>query len=102
MEKFLLLLMITSTLTTLTTEALKKLLDEAGKKYNSNILAAISALALSVLVGVGYVIIYKYPITPATWVYGVALLFLSFLCATLGFDKVYRTIREIVVKDVVE
>ena len=95
MEKFLLMLVIVSSITTLTTEAEKKLLDEAGKRYNSNILAAITSVALSILVGIGYVIIMEMKVTPTTLVYGFALVFLSFLCATTEYDKVIRTIKDI-------
>ena len=44
-----------SALTTLTVEAIKKLLDEQGKTYKPNLLAAIVAVSLSVFVIFGYI-----------------------------------------------
>ena len=56
LEYFLLLLMIVSIFTGLVTEGIKKLLEESKKTYKANFLAGGVAVALSLLVGVGYII----------------------------------------------
>ena len=88
-ETFLTGLMIISGLTGLVTEAVKKILDEHGVKHvASNTLAGIVAAVLSVLIGVGYVIIAAIPFTAQIVVCLVALMLLSWLCAMVGYDKV--------------
>lgn len=94
-EVILIGLLIVSTLTGLTTEAIKKLLDEAGKSYRSNMLAGCVSLVLSLAIGIGYVMV-----TDMSWgspviVCLVALVFLSWLCSMVGYDKVIQTISQI-------
>lgn len=93
-EIMLMVLLIVSILTGLATEAIKKLLDEHGKTYYSNMLAGCCALVLSVAVGIGYMIL-----TGTAWndkmaVYLIALVFLSWLCAMVGYDKVIQAITQ--------
>lgn len=95
MEKFLMILMVCSVMTSLTTEAIKKLLDEKGKKYSSNILATILSIIYAVGISVAYLILTETAFTPQIAVYIVALIILSFLCATLGYDKVVQTISQL-------
>lgn len=87
-EVFLMGLMVVSALTGLVTEAVKKILDEHGVKYLANTLAGIVAAALSLLVGIGYVILYSITFTAQIVVCLVALIFLSWLCSMVGYDKV--------------
>ena len=87
-----------SAFTTLTTEGIKKLLDEAGKKYAPNILAAIVAVVLTIASSIGYIIIQGIDVTAAVIVEIVAMVFLSFLCSTVGFDKIKQTILQILGK----
>ncbi len=56
MEVFLMLLLGVSIATGLFTEALKKLFDECGKVYKSNILAGVVSVVLSLAAGAGYII----------------------------------------------
>ena len=49
-------LAIISAFTTLATEGVKKLLDEAGKKYAPNLLAVIVAVAFTTIASVCYII----------------------------------------------
>jgi putative Mn2+ efflux pump MntP len=80
--------MVISTLTGLVTEAIKKVLTEHNKKYHANTLAGIVATVLSAAIGVGYVIITSTAFTPQIIVYIVALIFMGWLCAMVGYDKV--------------
>lgn len=85
-----------SVFTTLTVEAIKKILDDAGKSYSANILAAVVAVVLSIASSIGYIIVKEIPLTNAIIVEIIAMAFLSFLCSTVGFDKIKQTIIQLV------
>ena len=84
LEIFLIALFAVSLFTGLFTEAIKKWLDERGKTYFSNALAGYVAVALSVVVSAGYVILTE-----------AALMVLSWLSSMIGYDKVIQTIQQI-------
>lgn len=86
-------LAIISGLTSLTVEAIKKLLGD--RKYSSNLLAAIVAVILTVAVSAGYMIYYDMAFTPQIVVIVIALTFLSFLSATVGYDKIKQLIEQL-------
>lgn len=94
LEVFLLCLLIVSTLTGLFTEAIKKWLDERGKKYYSNALAGYVAVALSIAVGIAYVILVGTALNAQMAVYLIALILLSWLSAMVGYDKVMQAIAQ--------
>jgi len=81
--------------TSLTTEAVKKILDELKIKYSANILAAVVAVILTAGASVGYIIYASIEVTPQVIVSIVALVFLAFLCATVGYDKVIQAIEQL-------
>lgn len=95
LQQFLLCLLISSTLTGLVTQGVKKLLDEGGKTWKANLLAAICAIVVSVAVGIGYCVIMSVPFSATIAVYFAALIVLSWLCAMVGYDKVMQTIRQL-------
>lgn len=88
-------LTLISILTTTSTEAVKKILDQTGIKYATNVVAAIVAALMSAVVEfypllnsgaeIGTNCIYEF----------VALIFLSFIGATLGYDKVIQMLNQI-------
>ena len=82
-----------SILTTLTVEAIKKLLGD--KPYSANLLAAIVAVVLSAVTCLCYIIYYSIPITPQVGVTMLAMVFLSFLASTAGFDKVKQMLEQL-------
>lgn len=86
-------LAIISGLTSLTVEAIKKLLGD--RKYSSNLLAAIVAVVLTVAVSAGYMIYFDMALTPQIAVTVAALTFLSFLSATVGYDKIVQLFKQI-------
>ena len=88
MDTFLLGLMIVSTLTSLTTEALKKVFAETDKNVHSNTLAGIVAAVLSTLISIGYAVFTGTEITSKIVVCVIAMVFMSWLCAMVGYDKV--------------
>ncbi|WP_253292389.1 aminopeptidase [Blautia sp. MSJ-9] len=95
LETFLLLLMIVSVLTGLVTEGIKKLLDEGEKVYHPTLLAGVIAVVLSVAVGAGYIILTEAAINGKMAVILIALVLLSWLSATVGYDKVIQSIGQI-------
>ena len=91
---FMLGVLITSTLTSLATEAVKKLLAEHSKNYYANTLAGIVSVILSVAIGIGYMMLSSISFTSQTIVYLIALVFISWLCAMVGYDKVIQAIGQ--------
>lgn len=94
LETFLLGLLLISTLTSLVTEALKSLFAENGVKYRANTLAGIVAFVLSGAIGVAYVVVSGSAFTGQIIVCIVALIFMSWLCAMIGYDKVVQAISQ--------
>lgn len=95
-EVILFMLLIVSTLTGIVTEALKKIFDEYGKEYHANTLAGAVSLVLSVAIGLGYSILIGAEINLMLAIYLIALVFLSWLCSMIGYDKVVQTISQYV------
>lgn len=85
---FLLGLMIVSTLTGLVTEAVKKIMAERNKEYRPNTIAGIVAAILSACLGAGYVIISGIAFSAQIVVYIIALMFIGWLGAMVGYDKI--------------
>lgn len=82
-------------LTTATVEALKKLLDDKKISYSSNALAAVVSIILALASSVGYLI---YTDTAFSWkilVVIVAIAYLSFLSAMIGFDKLKQMLAQL-------
>ena len=86
------LLTICAAMTSLITEAIKKTFD-GGKP---TITAAIVSVVTGVGVPIGYLILNHLAITPQDIVYIVAMVVLTWLCATLGYDKVVEIIHQII------
>lgn len=93
-EVFLLCLLIVATMTGLVTEAIKRWLQEREKVYRSNTLAGYVAAVLSVAIGIGYTILTETAFNSKMAVYLIALIFLSWLSAMVGYDKVIQTIAQ--------
>lgn len=94
-EIFIQALLLVSLLTTATVEGLKKIFEEKKISYKPTILAVIVALVLSAAVTVGYLVYTATPFSAQIGVLGVALMFLSFLCATNGYDKIKEIIDQV-------
>lgn len=80
-------------MTGLVTEAIKKMLGD--RKYSANLIAAIVSVIVAALICAGYIILTDTVLTPKVWVYIVALVILSWLCAMVGFDKIKQTIMQL-------
>lgn len=83
-----------STLIALSVQAIKKIAKSIGKKYNSTVLAVIVSIILSVACSIGYVIYCSITISPKVIIVIIAFTYLSFLCATVGYDKVIEMFKK--------
>lgn len=88
-------LTIISVLTSLTVEAIKKILNDKHIDYSSNLLAMIVSVVLTVAISVGYILYLGVPITIQNIIVIIALVFLSFLSSTVGYDKVIQLLKQI-------
>lgn len=94
LEVFLLGLLASSTITGLVTEAVKKILTEHNVSYKSNTLAGLAATVVSVAICAGYIYSTNTVFTAQVGVCVVAQVFMSWLCAMVGYDKVIQTISQ--------
>ena len=94
-EFFMVMLFVVSIFTSLFTEGIKKWLQDRGKTYSANALAGYVAVGLSLVVGIGYVIITGAVISAQLAVWLIALMLLSWLAAMVGYDKVVQAINQI-------
>ena len=88
-------LTIISVLTSLTVEAIKKILNDKHIDYSSNLLAMIVSVVLTVAISVGYILYLGVPITIQNIIVIIALVFLSFLSSTVGYYKVIQLLKQI-------
>lgn len=88
MDKIMFLVLVSATVTGLITEAVKKMITDK----NTTLLAAGVSVLVAGGVCAGYVVLNNVTITPETIVYIVCIVILSWLSATLGFDKVKQAI----------
>lgn len=94
-EVFLFGLLLTSALTGLATEAIKKIFTEHNIAYRANTLAGIVALLLSCAIGAGYIILANIEFNSQVIICLVAQIFMSWLCSMVGYDKVIQTISQL-------
>lgn len=85
-------LAVISALTGLTVEALKKIFTELKLEYKSNVLAAIVSVIITLAYCGGYVVLAGESITAPLVVNAIVLMFLSWLTAMLGYDKIKQTL----------
>ena len=94
MQFFVTGLVIMSALVGLVTEAVKKIMADYNKTYHANTLAGIVSLVLSTVVGVCYVVVTGSAFTAQIVVGIITFVFMSWLCAMVGYDKVIQTIAQ--------
>ena len=88
-------LIAVSLLTNLTVEGLKKLMDERGMTYSSNLLAAVTSVIIAAAIFGGYMIMIDIAFTIKIAVQIVVLMYLAFLASTVGYDKIVQTLKQI-------
>ncbi len=91
-ELFITGLFFVSILTTLTVEAIKKLME--GKPYNANLLAAIVATVLSIFTAIFYVMYNAVSVSIQVILATIAFAFFSWLASMVGFDKIKQLIQQ--------
>lgn len=94
MESFVFVLLVVSSLTGLVTEAVKKVLNERNVKYYSNTLTGICSCIVSLCISIGYISYNELAFDGKTITTTLALIFLSWLCAMTGYDKVIQTLTQ--------
>jgi len=95
MENTLVLLSISTTLTALVVEALKRMLNLNSKTVSYNILAAVVSVVCALLVAFGYIILAEVVVTPKTVVQIIALAAGSWVSSMVSFDKVKEAIKQL-------
>lgn len=99
LETFLIMLLTVSIFDSLFTEAVKQVLEVAGKKFaSSNILAGIIAVFLAVFTYVAFMITNNFVFDVQHGIRLISLILLSWLSAMIGYDKVVQAIMQISVK----
>lgn len=88
-------LLIVSLITNLTVEGIKKLLEGTKVKYSSNVLAAILSVVIACAVCAIYLVMTDTIFTAKIGVEIIVLMYLGFLVATVGYDKVVQMIKQI-------
>lgn len=94
LQTFLVTVMVVSVFTSLTTEAIKKILSDHNLTYPVNTLAGIVALILALAAGIGYMVYAGMTFTVHAVIYLIALIFVSWLCSMVGYDKVIQAIEQ--------
>lgn len=92
---FLILLTICAAITSLVTEGVKKILDDAKIGYASNILVLIVALIVGCGATALYYVNYQIPFNALNSVYLALMGVANWLGAMLGYDKVKQAIEQI-------
>ncbi len=87
-------LALIATLTALTVEGLKKILEEKSINYSSNVLAGAVAVVLSAAIGAAYLILTETAFNAKIAVLLIGLMFLSWLASMVGYDKVAQAITQ--------
>lgn len=84
-----------SILSSLLTEALKNILNEMNVKYSSNALAAGSSIIITIAIQIMAIVYVDNLVTKQFIAESCSLIFVSFLGATLGYDKVMQMIGQV-------
>lgn len=83
-----------SLLTNLTVQGTKKLFDKTDTAYSSNLIAAVVSIILAGAGSMAYMVMTDLVLTPKIGVKIIALMYLSFLVSTVGYDKVIQTLNQ--------
>lgn len=94
-EVFVILTFIISLVTGFLTQAAKKLLDEKKKAYSANALAGTVAVFVSAAISAGYMILMETAFNAKMAVILIALMFLSWGAAMVGYDKAKQLLEQV-------
>lgn len=82
---------IVSGFTGLIVQGIKKILKDLGKTFPKNILVSIVAAIFTILLSVGYAIVFKVPFSASYVVWTVVVMIFGWLGSMFGFDKIKQT-----------
>lgn len=94
-QVFLVMLLACSLFTSLTVEGIKKVTEGMQVKYSTNIVAAVVAVILALAISCGYNAYMALAFDAKFWIAVCGLVFLSWLCAMVGYDKVIQAIAQL-------
>lgn len=96
MDNIITALLIISVGTNLSVEALKRVLNDYKVVYSSNCLAFMCSTFISTILVAVYLSCNGIAFTLNLFIVYIALIWLGFLVAVLGYDKVIQAIRQVV------
>lgn len=82
---------IVSGFTGLIVQGIKKILKDMGKTFPKNILVSIVSAVFTILLSVGYAIIFNVPFSASYVVWTVVVMIFGWLGSMFGFDKIKQT-----------
>lgn len=82
---------IVSCFTGLVVQGIKKILKDVNKTFPKNILVSLVAVVLTILLSVGYAIIFNVPFSASYVVWTVFVMIGGWLGSMFGFDKIKQT-----------
>ncbi|MCH5271881.1 MAG: hypothetical protein J1E83_14260 [Lachnospiraceae bacterium] len=88
-------LLVVSVLTNLTVQGIRSILDKKSANYSANIMAAITSVVISAALSAAYLVWTETALNSKLAVELIALMYLSFLVATNGYDKIMQAIKQI-------
>lgn len=82
---------LVSGFTGLIVQGIKKILKDLGKTFPKNILVSIVATIFTILLSVGYAIVFNVPFSASYVVWTVVVMIFGWLGSMFGFDKIKQT-----------
>ena len=82
---------IVSGFTGLIVQGIKKILKDLGKTFPKNILVSIVSAVFTILLSVGYAVIFNVPFSASYVVWTVVVMIFGWLGSMFGFDKIKQT-----------
>lgn len=87
-------LFVVSILTNLTVQGIKNIKNKKNEEYSANALAAVTSVIISAVLSAVYLIWTETSLDGKIVVEVLALMYFSFLSATVGYDKVIQGIKQ--------
>lgn len=85
---------LVSGFTGLIVQGIKKILKDLGKTFPKNILVSIVAAIFTILLSVGYAIVFNVPFSASYVVWTVVVMIFGWLGSMFGFDKIKQTFEQ--------
>ena len=85
---------LVSGFTGLIVQGIKKILKDLGKTFPKNILVSIVAAIFTILLSVGYAIVFNVPFSASYVVWTIVVMIFGWLGSMFGFDKIKQTFEQ--------